>query len=83
MNDKFTTYYFRFPELYTMQAELRARTNATIASCIEPINTMRSREQTPFFLPLQHHQEKELMELIFKEYCLELYMENGSEWFAS
>ena len=25
----------------------------------------------------------ELMDIIFKEYCLELFVENGSEWFAS
>ena len=23
------------------------------------------------------------MDIIFKEYCLELFVENGSEWFAS
>lgn len=84
MNDKFTTYYFRYPELYLMQAELKARTNESIASCIEPINTMRSKRTNPVLasLPVPASRE-ELMELIFKEYCLELYMENGSEWFAS
>lgn len=84
MNDKFATYYFRYPELYLMQAELRARTNATIASCIEPINTMRSKRTNPVLPALAAPASREeLMELIFKEYCLELYMENGSEWFAS
>ncbi len=84
MNDKFTTYYFRFPELYLMQAELRARTNASIASCIEPINTMRSRRTNPVLPALAAPSTRDaLMELIFKEYCLELYMENGSEWFAA
>jgi len=84
MNDKFTTYYFRYPELYLMQAELKARTNESIASCIEPINTMRSKRTNPVLaaLPVPATRE-ELMDLIFKEYCLELYMENGSEWFAS
>ncbi len=84
MNDKFTTYYFRYPELYLMQAELRARTNASIASSIEPINTMRSQRTNPVLPQLAVPGSRdELMDLIFKEYCLELYMENGSEWFAS
>ena len=84
MNDKFATYYFRFPELYLLQAELRARTNASIASCIEPINTMRSKRTNPVLPSLATPASREeLMELIFKEYCLELYMENGSEWFAA
>jgi hypothetical protein len=84
MNDKFTTYYFRYPELYLMQAELRARTNASIASSIEPINTMRSKRTNPVLPQLAVPGSRdELMDLIFKEYCLELYMENGSEWFAS
>ncbi|MCK9305105.1 MAG: RagB/SusD family nutrient uptake outer membrane protein [Bacteroidales bacterium] len=84
MNDKFATYYFRFPELYLLQAELRARTNASIASCIEPINTMRSKRTNPVLPALAAPASREeMMELIFKEYCLELYMENGSEWFAA
>jgi starch-binding outer membrane protein, SusD/RagB family len=84
MNDKFTTYYFRYPELYLMQAELKARTNESMANCLEPINTMRSKRTNPILpqLPLPASKD-ELMDLIFKEYCLELYMENGSEWFAS
>lgn len=84
MNDKFTTYYFRYPELYLMQAELRARTNKSVAESIAPINLMRSKRTSPVLaaLPVPASRE-ELMEVIFKEYCLELYMENGSEWFAS
>jgi len=84
MNDKFTTYYFRYPELYLMQAELRARTNQSLANCIEPINIMRSKRTNPVLQPLPVPASMdELMEIIFREYCLELYMENGSEWFAS
>ncbi|MEA4868755.1 MAG: RagB/SusD family nutrient uptake outer membrane protein [Rikenellaceae bacterium] len=84
MNDKFTTYYFRYPELYLMQAELRARTNKSIAESIEPINTMRSKRSNPVLDPLPVPASRdELMEVIFKEICLELYMENGSEWFAA
>ena len=84
MNDKFTTYYFRYPELFLMQAELRARTGETLAESIAPINTMRAKRMNPVLpeLPTPSSQE-ELMDIIFKEYCLELYAENGSDWLAS
>lgn len=84
MNDKFTTYYFRYPELLLMQAELRARTGASLEDAIAPINLMRSKRSNPQLLQLSApDSEEELMELIFKEYCLELYAENGSDWLAS
>ena len=84
MNDKFTTYYFRYPELYLMQAELRSRTNQSLADCIAPINLMRSKRTNPLLAPISIPENREqLMETIFKEYCIELYMENGSEWFAA
>ena len=84
MNDKFTTYYFRYPELLLMQAELRARTGATIAEALAPINTLRDNRTNPVLpkIPAPATRE-ELMDIIFKEYCLELFVENGSEWFAS
>lgn len=84
MNDKFTTYYFRYPELYIMQAELLARTGASLADAIAPINLMRSKRTNPQLPALSIPATKEeLMDLIFKEYCLELYAENGSDWLAS
>ncbi|MGV3529771.1 MAG: RagB/SusD family nutrient uptake outer membrane protein [Flavisolibacter sp.] len=84
MNDKFTTYYFRYPELYLMQAELRARLGQPNNLSIEPINQMRAKRVNPVLPALNVPATKdELMEVIFKEYCLELYMENGSEWFAA
>jgi hypothetical protein len=84
MNDKFTTYYFRFPELYLMQAELRALLGQSNETSIEPINKMRSLRVNPALPALDVPASKdELMEIIFREYCLELFMENGSEWFAA
>lgn len=84
MNDKWTTYYFRYPELYLMQAELRARTGKSIAESLAPINTMRSKRTNPVLPahPAPATQDA-LMELIFREYCLEFYAENGTEWLAS
>ncbi|MEI3422885.1 MAG: RagB/SusD family nutrient uptake outer membrane protein [Butyricimonas faecihominis] len=84
MNDKFTTYYFRYPELLLMQAELRARTGATIAEALAPINTLRNNRTNPVLSQIPEPATRnELMDIIFKEYCLELFVENGSEWFAS
>ncbi len=84
MNDKFTTYYFRYPELYLMQAELRALTGQTIEASIEPINILRSKRTNPVLDSLDAPDSRiELMKLIYREYCIELYMENGSEWFTA
>ena len=84
MNDKFTTYYFRYPELLIMQAELLARTGAPLSEAIAPINLMRSQRTNPQLSPLPvPSSEEELMDAIFREYCLELYGENGSDWLAS
>lgn len=84
MNDKFTTYYFRYPELLIMQAELLARTGASLSEAIVPINLMRSKRTNPQLpqIPVPNSYE-ELMDIIFQEYCLELYAENGSDWLAS
>lgn len=82
-DEKYAAYYFRLAELYLMQAELRARTGATIAESIAPINTLRAGRTNPTFSPLNPGSREELMDLIFKEIFLELCFENGSEFFAS
>lgn len=83
-NDKFTSYYMRYAELYIMQAELRAKTGSSLADAIAPINTMRSKRTKPVLPQLATPATMdELLEIIFKEYCLELYQENGSDWLAS
>ena len=45
---------------------------------------MRGNRTNPILpqIPVPANKE-DLMYIIFKEYCLELYTENGSEWFAS
>lgn len=84
MNDKWTTYYFRYAELYVMQAELRARTGKSIAESLAPINTMRGKRTNPVLPPHDVPATQDaLMELIFREYCLEFYAENGTDWLAS
>lgn len=80
---KYNTYYFRYPELYIMKAELLARTGASIAEAIAPINTMRSIRTNPIIPSLNPETQQELMDAIFKEYFLETFVENGSEYFAS
>jgi len=82
-DEKYNTYYFRYPELYIMKSELLARTGASIADAIAPINQMRSIRTNPSLPALNPGTEQELMDAIFKEYFLETFLENGSEFFAS
>ena len=81
--EKYASYFFRFSELYLMKAELLARTGASIADAIAPINEMRSLRTTPVLPALNPSSQDELMDMIFKEIFLENFMENGSEFFAS
>jgi hypothetical protein len=81
--EKYTAYYFRFSELYLMKAELLARTGASVAEAIAPINEMRSLRTAQAFSPLTPSSHDELMDMIFKEIFLENFMENGSEFFAA
>ena len=83
IDEKYAAYYFRFPELYLMKAELLARTGASIAQAIAPINEMRSKRSTPVLAALNPANEVELMDMIFKEIFTETFLENGSEFFAS
>ncbi|WP_225035616.1 RagB/SusD family nutrient uptake outer membrane protein [Winogradskyella sp. SM1960] len=80
---KYNTYFFRYPELYILKAELLARTGASVAEAIAPINEMRSRRTNPILESLNPTTQQELMDAIFKEYFLETFVENGSEYFAS
>ncbi len=82
-DEKYAIYYMRVPELYLMQAELRARTGSSISDAIAPINLMRSKRTNPVLEPLNPTTQDELMEMIFQEYVKELILENGSEFFAS
>ncbi|MGY0408585.1 MAG: RagB/SusD family nutrient uptake outer membrane protein, partial [Polaribacter sp.] len=82
-DEKYATYYFRYPELYIMKAELLARTGASIVDAIAPINTMHSKRTNPSLPALNPSTQQELMDMIFKEYFLETFLENGSEFFAA
>lgn len=82
-DEKYASYFLRYPELYIMKAELLARTGASISEAIAPINTMRSMRTNPVLSALNPSNQEELMDMIFQEYFLELFLENGSEFFAS
>lgn len=82
-DEKYATYYFRLPELYIMKAELLARTGSSVMDAIAPINEMRSQRTSPVLSTLSPASHDELMNTIFKEYFLELFLENGSEFFAA
>lgn len=84
-NDMYATYAFRYAELYIMKAELLARTNPSdIQGALKPLNDMRAVYTNPVMSPITGittHQE--LMDAIFKEYVVTLFMENETPWFAS
>lgn len=82
-DEKYAAYYFRYPELYLMKAELLARTGATPAQAIAPINEMRAKRVTPVLPALNPANADQLMDMIFKEIVTETFLENGSEFFAT
>lgn len=84
LNGEYAAYYFRFAELYLMEAELRARINPDkIVEALKPLNDMRSMRTNPVFPELSANNHDELMDVIFKEIWTELCLENGSEYFAA
>lgn len=83
IDEKYAAYYFRYPELYIMNAELLARLGASVDEAIEPINVMRSKRISPVLPAVKVTTKEELMEVIFREWVAETFLENGSEFFAS
>jgi hypothetical protein len=84
IDEKYATYYLRLPELYIMQAELLARTGASLAVALAPINLMRSKRVNPVLPEISVPTSlDELYDIIFQEYVKELILENGTEFFAS
>jgi len=84
-NDMYATYAFRYAELYIMKAELLALTNPSdIAGALKPLNDMRAVYANPVMAPITGVDTYEdLMDAIFKEYVVTLFMENESPWFAA
>ena len=83
-NDLYTTYYFRKAELYLMKAELLARTNSSdIAGALKPLNEMRAQYTHPVLDPVSVDTHQELMDAIYKEYVVTLFLENETPWLAS
>lgn len=83
MDEKYAVYYFRYPELYLMKAELLARTGASLSEALAPVNEMRAKRSSPILPALQASTKEQLMDLIFQELVKETFLENGSEFFAS
>lgn len=84
-NDMYATYVFRYPELFIMKAELLARINPSdISGALSPLNEMRRNYTNPQMKAIEGIDNyQDLMDTIFKEYVVTLYMENESPWFAS
>lgn len=83
IDEKYAAYYLRLSELYLIKAELLARTGATLAAAIAPINEYRAKRTSPALPALNPNTQEELYNLIFKEIVSELILENGSEFFAA
>lgn len=82
-DEKYAAYYFRFPELYLMKAELIARTGGTVAEALAPLNEMRAKRTSPVLPALSAANMDEFMNILFREIFTETFIENGSEFFAS
>lgn len=84
-NAKYCTYVLRLTELYILKAELLARTNpGDLAGAIAPINEYRAKYTNPVLPPLEVPTTHEtLMDDIFKEYVVTLFLENETVWFAA
>ncbi len=82
-DDKYATYYFRWSELYLMESELIARTGGSVADALKPLNALRAAKTSLTFPVLSANSLDDFYNILFKEICVELALENGSEWFAS
>ena len=83
-NDKYAAYFFRYPELFLMKAELTARLNpADWQAALAIVNDMRSRRTNPVLSQLEANSYDDFMDKLFVEYWVETCLENGNEWFAS
>ncbi|MDE7026568.1 RagB/SusD family nutrient uptake outer membrane protein [Duncaniella freteri] len=85
LNDKYTSYNFRYAELYIMKAELLALTNPSdISGALAELNKMRATYTDPVLPAITGvSTHEQLMDEIFKEYVVTLIMENESPWFAA
>lgn len=83
-NDPYATYYFKYNELYLLEAELKYHLNPSdIAGALAPLNELRAQITNPVLEPLAVTSADEFEEVLFKEILMFSFLENGNEWFAS
>ena len=83
-NDPYATYYFKYNELYLLEAELKYHLNPSdIAGALAPLNELRAQITNPVLAPLSAASADEFEEVLFKEILMFSFFENGNEWFAS
>lgn len=83
-DEKYAIYFMRVPELYIMKAECLAHNGASYADAIAPINEMRAQRTNPVLPQIATPAtQQEVWDIIFQEYCKELILENGCEFFAA
>ena len=67
-----------------MKAECLAHNGASYADAIAPINEMRAQRTNPVLPQIATPAtQQEVWDIIFQEYCKELILENGCEFFAA
>ena len=83
-DEKYAIYFMRVPELYIMKAECLAHNGASYADAIAPINQMRAQRTNPVLPQIATPAtQQEVWDIIYQEYCKELILENGCEFFAA
>jgi hypothetical protein len=75
-------FYMRLAQMYLIKAEALYRTGASVSAVLDPINIIRKRSGNVEYDPA-NTSANNLNNIIFKEYILELGLENASEYYAS
>ncbi|MBI6117548.1 RagB/SusD family nutrient uptake outer membrane protein [Salegentibacter maritimus] len=73
-----TNYHLRLAEMYLIFAEAEVREEGDLNAALAALNTLRNRAGV---MPKETNSPEELLELVREEKLLELFFENGENWF--
>lgn len=74
--------YMRLTQMYLYKAEALAKSGASVADVLVPINVLRNRAGMPEYDATMTN-SNDLQQIIFNEMVIEVGVENGSEFFAA